>query len=172
MQREKIKKGRTITGTTCRSNSRRINMLLFFLLLFYYFKRELCVVGVWKEKEEGAAGCEWGWEGTRRKLKTFGAREERLTCERKCSHLLSKQEEVRKGVQSRIVKDKEQRALLSWTLLSLIIISRLFLRWSVPRRGNRLQRTQRWRRGKSWGNSCWHRLKCCMERLSVTGHLK
>lgn len=67
--------------------------------------------------------------------------------ERTYSHLLSKLEEVTKRDENRVVKDRAQRAFLSWTLPSLIIISLLFLGWLDTRRENRAKKKEREKEG-------------------------
>lgn len=62
-----------------------------------------------------------------------------MASERTYSHLSSKLVEVRKRDEDRVVKDRVQRVLLSWTLLSSIIISLLFPGWLDTSRENRGQ---------------------------------
>ena len=59
-----------------------------------------------------------------------------MASERTQSYLLSKLEEVTKKDVDTFVKDRVQRALLPWTLFSMIIISLFFLGWLDIRREN------------------------------------
>lgn len=68
--------------------------------------------------------------------------------------------------EDRFLKDKVQRALLSWTLFSLLIISFLFLGWLDTRRENRELERMRGGGQERRGDSCWHQLMSCLKRQS------